>query len=235
MVYLPTSLLYSHKCKIPLNPLIQELRNEIYVQKFSSIRFGEHRDTVAASDIKRPPALIVKMLNPIFRTWEAYLRPSWLHHRASDAVRNLVRMEDENTHYNNLAPVNKALQMTAAYFLDGEDSLSLGKHREALPTYLWQSDVGMTSGGTNGVQVWDTAFTILAVVDAGLAQDHRFRPTMAKALDFLDTSQLRDNLDDPYRQPRKGGWPFSTKDNGYIVSDCAAESMKAVIMLQEEW
>ena len=52
---------------------------------------------------------------------------------------------------------------------------------------------------------------------------------------FLDVSQLRDNLSDPYRQPRKGGWPFSTKENGYIVSDCAAESMKAVILLQEDW
>ncbi|RYP44398.1 hypothetical protein DL768_009130 [Monosporascus sp. mg162] len=34
--------------------------------------------------------------------------------------------------------------------------------------------------------------------------------------------------------PRKGGQPFSTKRNGYIVSDCAAESLKAALMLQKE-
>ncbi|TAQ85744.1 hypothetical protein B7494_g5930 [Chlorociboria aeruginascens] len=49
-----------------------------------------------------------------------------------------------------------------------------------------------------------------------------------------DITQFQDNLEDPYRQQRKGGWPFSTKDNGYIVSDCAAEGMKAVLLLQEE-
>lgn len=93
----------------------------------------------------------------------------------------------------------------------------------------------MTSCGTNGVQVWDTAFTVLAVVEAGLANDERFKLAMTRALDFLDVSQIRDNLTDSYRQQRKGGWPFSTKENGYIVSDCAAESMKAVILLQEQW
>ncbi len=92
----------------------------------------------------------------------------------------------------------------------------------------------MTSCGTNGAQVWDTAFTVLAVAEAGLAQDPRFKGAMIKALGFLDISQLGDDLSDPYRQQRKGGWPFSTKENGYIVSDCAAESMKAVMLLQQE-
>ncbi|MCJ1405165.1 hypothetical protein MMC11_008391 [Xylographa trunciseda] len=219
---------------MPLNPLLQELQNEIYVEPFSSIDFGKHRNTVAPTDLKRPNSIIVKLANPVIRAWETYARPLWLHRKSNDVVRELIRREDENTSYNDLAPVNKALQMAAVYFADGEDSAGVAKHRETLPTYLWQSDKGMTSCGTNGVQVWDTAFTILAVVEAGLANDTRFQAAMTKALDFLNISQLRENLADPYRQRRKGGWPFSTKDNGYIVSDCSAEAMKAVIILQEE-
>jgi lanosterol synthase len=207
---------------MPLNPLLQELRRGIYVQPFSSINFGEHLNTVAPTDIKRPTAMIVKVMNHVLRVWEVYLRPSWLHRQASDTVRDLVRREDDNTSYNDPAPVNKAFQMTAVYFMDGKDSATLARHRENLPTYLWQSDKGMTSCGTNGVQVWDTAFTVLAIVEAGLAQDHRFQTAMARALDFLDVSQLRENLAHPYRQRRKGGWTFSTKDNRYIVSDCSA-------------
>ena len=125
--------------------------------------------------------------------------------------------------------------MTAVYFSDGESSISLTKHREKLPTCLRQSKEGMTSSGTNSAQVWNTAFTVLAVVQVRLSQDHRFKPSMIKALDFLDLSQIRENVSDPYRQQRKGGWPFNTKDNGYIISDYAAESLKAVILLQEEW
>jgi lanosterol synthase len=125
--------------------------------------------------------------------------------------------------------------MAVVYFADGEQSVSLAKPRETLSTYLWIDGNGMTCSWTNGVQVWDTAFTVLAVVEAGLAWDPKFSEAMTKALQFLDLSQLREDLSDPYRQKRKGGWPFSTKDNGCIVSDCSAESMKAVILLQEEW
>ena len=235
VVYLPTSYLYANKCKMPLNTLLEELREEIYVQPFSSINFANHQNSVAPTDIKRPKSTILKVMDPVLACWETYVRPSWLHRKSNDAIRALIMREDENTNFNDLAPVNKAFQMTVVYFSDGKDSISLAKHREKLPTYLWQSGEGMTCSGTNGAQVWDTAFTVLAVVQAGLARDDRFKSAMNKALEFLDLSQLRDNLSDPYRQQRKGGWPFSTKDNGYIVSDCAAESMKAVILLQEEW
>lgn len=127
-------------------------------------------------------------MNPVMRTWETYIRPAWLHRQANVAVRDLMRREDENTSYTDLAPVSKALQMAAIYFADGKNSTSLTEQREALPTYLWQSHDGMTSCGTNGVQVWDTAFTILAVVEAGLAHDERFNQAMISALDFLDVS-----------------------------------------------
>lgn len=167
--------------------------------------------------------------------WERYFRPHWLHALANTAVRDLIRREDENTSYNDLAPVNKAFNMAVVHFSDGNNSSDLARHHEKLTTYLWQSAEGMTSGGTNGAQVWDTAFTVIAVAEAGLASDPDLKKTMERALGFLDESQFEDDLTDPYRQCRKGGWPFSTKDNGYIVSDCSAESMKAVILLQNEW
>lgn len=224
-VYLPTSYLYVNKCQMPLNSLLEAIREEIYIQPYSSIRFREHGNTVAAPDMKVPPSMILKLANPILRIWDAYLRPDWLHRKVNQTIRDLMQREDDNTSYNNLASVNQALQLTAVYFADGNDSEGVAKHREKLPVYVWQGPEGMTVSGTDGVQVWDTAFSVLAVVEAGLAQDVRFRPAMAKALEYLDISQLRDNLSDPYREQRKGGWTFSTKGNGFKVSDCSAESM----------
>jgi lanosterol synthase len=220
---------------MPLNPLLEEIRKEIYMQPYSSIIFSQHCNTVAMTDLKRPYAPILKIVNASVRVWERYFRPPWLRSQANVAVRDLVRREDENTSYNDLAPVNKAFHMVMVHFADGEDRTAISRHWEKVSTYLWQSADGMTSGGTNGAQVWDTAFTVIAVAEAGLAQVPQFKNSMQKALEFLETSQFQDDLADPYRQRRKGGWPFSTKDNGYIVSDCAAEGMKATIMLQEEW
>lgn len=166
--------------------------------------------------------------------WCTYLQPRWFHTLATKKVSKLMAREEANTDYECLAPVNKAFHMAVAYFEDGFNSERLQRHREKVDLYLWMAPKGMSCNGTNGVQVWDTAFTVQAVAEAGLAELPEFRDTLQKAHHFLEQSQLTTNLDDPFRQTRKGGWPFSTKSNGYIVSDCAAESLKAVLMLQKE-
>ena len=125
--------------------------------------------------------------------------------------------------------------MVAVWHSDGVESGRMNLHRDKISPYLWKGENGMTCSGTNGVQAWDTAFTIQAMVETGLAKESEFRSSLEMALHYLDISQLREDLADPYRQPRKGGWPFSTRDNGYVVSDCAAEGLKAVLMLQQEW
>lgn len=33
-----------------------------------------------------------------------------------------------------------------------------------------------------------------------------------------------------YRHISKGGWPFSTPDNGWIVSDCTSEGLKVITL-----
>lgn len=219
---------------MPLNDLLKEIREEIYTQPYSSIRFREHSNTIAASDMKLPPSMIIS-LNPILRFWDTYLRPTWLLRKTNHLIRDLMRREDENTSYNNATVLVQALQFVAVYFADGEDSFSVAKHRESLHVFIWQGAKGMEIGGTDGVQVWDTALSVLSVIEAGLASQHCFRAAMAKALQYLDQSQLRHDVCDPYRQQRKGGWTFSTKTNGLIVTDCSAETLKAVILLQEEW
>ncbi|THG13193.1 hypothetical protein TEA_004503 [Camellia sinensis var. sinensis] len=41
------------------------------------------------------------------------------------------------------------------------------------------------------------------------------------------------NLSFWYRHISKGGWPFSTPDNGWPVSDCTAEGLKAALVLSQ--
>jgi lanosterol synthase len=190
---------------MPLNPLLKELREEIYVMPYSSIDFAANSSTVAPTDLKRPYTPLVRFMSNVMRAWEKYLRPSRVHDQANAAIRDLVRREDENTSYNDLAPVNKAFHAVVVHFADGEDRTAVHRHWGKLTTYLWQSGDGMTSGGTNGVQVWDTAFTVIAVAEAGLARNPEFKDTMHKALEFLELSQFTDDLEDPYRQKRKGG------------------------------
>ena len=52
---------------------------------------------------------------------------------------------------------------------------------------------------------------------------------------FIDESQLRDDCPDGrrgFRNPRRGGWPFSTRDSGWPVADCTALGILASLALR---
>ncbi|KAI5297068.1 hypothetical protein KEM56_005107, partial [Ascosphaera pollenicola] len=94
---------------------------------------------------------------------------------------------------------------------------------------------GMLANGTNGVQVWDTSFIVQSLDVAGFAGSKKWRPLMEKAQQFLDRHQICEevlNQQMCYRHRRKGAWPFSTKTQGYTVSDCTAEGLRAALQLQ---
>lgn len=235
VVYLPTSYLWSNRCSIPLNPLLESIREEIYIDPYQSIEFANHRNTVAPSDRRRNVTSVLLFFFSILTFWCNYLRPRWLLRFANSKVSKLMKMEEKNTNYECLAPVNKAFHLATAWFEEGPKSERLRLHRETILPYMWIGPGGMSCNGTNGVQVWDTAFSVIAAVEAGLSNDPNSKTPLHKAHEFLEKSQLTENLDDEFRQIRKGGWPFSTKSNGYLVSDCAAEGMKAILLLQNEW
>uniref|UniRef100_A0A0E0HHG5 Squalene cyclase C-terminal domain-containing protein n=1 Tax=Oryza nivara TaxID=4536 RepID=A0A0E0HHG5_ORYNI len=60
--------------------------------------------------------------------------------------------------------------------------------------------------------------------------------TLIKAHEFIKMSQVLENTPDNeayYRHRSKGSWTLSTADNGWCVSDCTAEALKALLMLSK--
>jgi lanosterol synthase len=97
------------------------------------------------------------------------------------------------------------------------------------------SNEGMMMSGTNGSQVWDTAFAVQAIMEGKLGQEEEFKDTIFDCLKFLDVAQILQNhpkWKEGYRNETKGAWPFSTRDQGYTVSDCTAEGLKSTIQIQ---
>jgi lanosterol synthase len=236
-VFLPMSYIYSKRFVYPPTPFIHQLRKELYVEPYQSIDFSSHRNTISVFDNYHPKSWILNLINFILvYIWFPYLRTASLVKRAEDWVWRLIQYEDENTDYANLAPVNAPMNTLCCYIKEGAESYSFGRHLERLNDYLWVNREGMLMNGTNGVQVWDNAFTIQAVIEAGLAEDPRWKPMLTKALEYLEHEQIRDEVKDRelcYRQSRKGAWPFSTKVQGYTVSDCTSEALKATLQLQK--
>jgi lanosterol synthase len=236
MIFLPLSYLYSKRWIMPETELIRELRKELFVEAWEGIDWAANRNTIADIDNYTPKTSILNILNFVLANIWRPIRPTWIKDRAEDWVSQLIDMEDENTDYSDLAPVSGPMNAVVVYVRDGKDSETLQRHRERFHEYLFMTPEGLLASGTNGVQCWDTSFALQAIVDAGLHTDKRWRPMLLKALGYLDNQQIRENVKNQkkcYRQQRKGGWAFSNKTQGYAVSDCISEALKAIIMLQK--
>lgn len=235
-VFLPMSFIYSRRWSYPLNDLTRQLRSELITQPFETINFDARRNTIADADNYHPKTFILRILFWVLVwIWFPLLRTDRLVKRAEEHVWWLIEAEDENTDYANLGPVNGPMNTLAAYVKLGPDSVPFREHIKTLPEFLWMKDEGMLMNGTNGVQVWDTAFTIQAAHDCGFTDDPKWKPMLTKALEFLEDQQIPEECRDQqrcYRQSRKGAWGFSTKKQGYTVSDCTSEGLKAVLILQ---
>lgn len=254
-VFLPMSHVWSKKWSYPradTDPLIKELRQELFTQPYEEIRWPRFRNAISPADNYHPKTWVLNLINWLLViVFIPFLRFDWLVKRAEAWTWRLIQIEDENTNYAALAPVNSPMNMLCCFIEEGPDAHSVKCHRERLHDFLWMSKGGMMMNGTDGVQTWDTAFTIQALVGAELADDPKYKPMMEKALRFLESQQFTSHphgyekssvYSDPptaktspdagYRQARRGAWGFSTRSQGYTVSDCTSEALKAVLELQ---
>ncbi|KAI0465954.1 terpenoid cyclases/protein prenyltransferase alpha-alpha toroid [Xylaria cf. heliscus] len=235
-VFLPMGYIYDKKWTCEETDIIRGLREELFPEKWETINWAGNRNTICPIDNYHPKSWVLNTANWALVSVWPWIRPNFLKNRAEEWVSKLIDMEDANTDYADLAPVNAALNTVACYIRDGPEAYAFKRHIERLEDAMWVNAEGMFCNGTNGVQCWDTSFLIQAAVDAGLEQDTRWRPMLNKALAFLDDQQIRENCKDQaicYRQQRKGAWAFSTRDQGYAVCDCISEALKSVILLQK--
>ncbi|KAF2734304.1 terpene synthase [Polyplosphaeria fusca] len=238
MVFLAMSYVYSKRWTYPLNDLVRSLRSELIPETYETINFDSRRNTIAPTDNYHPKTWVVRLLFwLLINIWFPFLRTASIKKRAEDHAWWLLCAEDDNTTYANLGPVNGPMNTLCAYIHGGPDGKEFQEHLKTLPEFIWMKGEGMLMNGTNGVQVWDTSFAILAVHDAGLAQDPRWKPMLTKALGFLEDQQVETECRDIaqcYRQSRKWAWTFSNKKQSYTVSDCTSEGLKSCLALQSQ-
>ncbi|KAJ3302144.1 Lanosterol synthase (Oxidosqualene--lanosterol cyclase) [Kappamyces sp. JEL0829] len=233
-VYLPMCYLYGIRYAAPLDDLTSALREELYPMSYDEIDWPSQRSNVAPVDLYSPTSSVMGFLNGVLSVYEK-LPNAFIRKMALQEALKQIRMEDENTDFLDIGPVNKVMQMLVIWIVDGPESKTFAKHVARVPDFMWVSSEGMMMNGTNGSQLWDTAFAVQAVLAGPLQNEPRFHPFLNKSLEFLDNAQIRENVPNQaisFRHTRKGAWPFSTKEQGYTVSDCTAEALKTVLLLQ---
>ncbi|KII85825.1 hypothetical protein PLICRDRAFT_44240 [Plicaturopsis crispa FD-325 SS-3] len=238
-VYVPMSYLYGIKYKAEEDELIISLRNELYTQDYYSIDWPAQRNNICAADNYAPHTSLLDFANVILSTYESCIIPP-VRRAALERAYKLIVYEDENTGYQTLGPVSKMMNLIVRAHVDGPESDAYKRHEATRGEFMWVGKEGMLMCGTNGSQLWDVGFITQALAETGLAREEHNKDSLLRALQWLDKCQIQENpkhYQTSYRHRTKGAWPFSTKVQGYTVSDCTGEGLKSVLYLQEylEW
>jgi squalene/oxidosqualene cyclase-like protein len=231
MVYLPMSYLYAKRVKADLSPLLTQLREEIYPVPYAEVDWEAHRGEVAPSDSYVPHSLAMRASHSALTLYERFHSRA-IRDRALKHVLEHIRVEDESTDYLCIGPLNKLLNLLVWHHEDPGGAQER-RHRQRLPEYLHRSADGWKMGSYNSAELWDTALSVQAVLATG--QQEHFRPMLARAQGFIEASQLRDEVPEReryHRDRRRGGWTYSTRAQGWPVTDCTAEAMKALLQMR---
>jgi len=229
MVYLPMAYCYGNKVKGKITPLIKQLQRELFTEDYLSIRWKDVRNRIAPTDSFTPPSAILKTLNAFINLYERFYSKT-LRKKALDFILEYINAEDEQTDYVDIGPVNQAINSICVWHAYGKNSAQFQKHVERWKDYLWVTEDGMKMNGYNGSQLWDTAFAVQAVTEGGL--ENFYPETIKKAYHYIDITQVQEDVPKRrrfFRHISKGGWPFSTLEHGWPISDCTAEGLSAVL------
>lgn len=184
---------------------------ELYPEDYYHIHWPSQRNNICSVDLYSPHSKLFDMISDVLDLYEKCSFPP-LRRKAVNWAYQLIKWEDENTSYQDLAPVNKMFNLVARFHGDGFESESWRLHELRRRDFMYMGPHGLMVTGTNGSQLWDAGFIIQALVETGLAtEDEKYRPSLLKALEWLDASQMTDNpkhFEKAYRHRTKGAFGF---------------------------
>ena len=232
------SYLSARRFKIFSNPLLDEIREEIFTQPYSSIDFVKASANVKTYDRYIRKNWLLEGVNWfLVSIWEPWLRPKWLAQKAEQKALELIRLSESSSNSMCLISVDLFLTMICLYAADGRDAESVRRVQRSSFEYLFMNDKGMQSMSIHGGHTWETSFALQSYAAAGFAKDPKYRGVVQNAHRFLINQQLCDDWPDApptNRFSRLGAWPFTTRYHGQPCSDCTAEALKAILMAEAE-
>uniref|UniRef100_A0A8C9ZHP3 Terpene cyclase/mutase family member n=1 Tax=Sander lucioperca TaxID=283035 RepID=A0A8C9ZHP3_SANLU len=215
-VYLPMSYCYAVRLSADEDSLVLSLRQELYVQDYATINWPAQRNNVAACDMYTPHSTLLTVAYMVLNVYEAH-HSTTLRGKAVKELYEHIQADDSFTKCISIGPISKTINMLVRWYVDGPSSPVFQEHVSRIPDYLWS--------GTNGSQLWDTCFAVQAFLEVTQKEKEKKR--------LLNASEQAGIYNKDLRVEVCGGFPFSTRDCGWIVADCTAEGLKSVMLLQE--
>ena len=230
-IYLAMAYLSGRRFRADLGPLRDELRRELYPQRYETIDFASHRHRVSPLDLYAAPSPALRLARRVM-TPVVSLLPSRLRSKALRDGFARILFEQRASRYQAISPVNGLLNCLAIHAADPSHP-DLEASLDVLDAWRWSdADRGTRYAGARS-QAWDTAFATRAVLQAALADPGLSAATaLRRAHAYLRRTQIGEELEDHVTADRdgiRGGWCFSDGAHRWPVSDCTAEALTAIL------
>ena len=227
LIYMPMGFIYGRKFQIPLTPLIEELRQELYVSDYNAIAWRAARHALLKEDVYNPPTAILSIIYYFSNIYES-LHSKTLRQIVSDEMIKSIQYELQTTDYTSLSPVSGLLNIIALW-LDDRNHQDFHQAINRLEGWMWEDEQnGLRIAGARS-STWDTAFAIQALKVASSHLD--VSASLLKGQTFLASQQIREsfpNYQHYHRIDPQGGFCFAGVWHGWPVSDCTAEALLAL-------
>lgn len=231
------SYLSAKRFTISTNPLLDQLRSEIFVQPYDSIDFIAFRGVTFQRSREVRKSWVLNVLNWVLdNIWTPWFRPLWLAAMGDERVWQIIEQSARATNCLGSVSVDGFLNMVAVYCKEGSQSKTLHQIHNASKEYLWMGPKGMQVMSIHGGHTWESAFALQAYAETGLANQSELRPTAERAYRFLVNQQHVEDWQDTsscHFFSRLGGWPFSVRYSGLSCSDCTGEALKGILMIEK--
>ena len=228
LIYLGMAYIYGSKFQVSLTPLIQELREELYLEDYQQIDFARARSNLRTAEIYSPHSWALSLFYDIAATADRFhLKP--LRQKVMAQMMDRIRFELQTTDYTCISPVSGLLNIISLWLNDPLDA-DFSQALKRFEGWFWSDETaGLRIAGARS-STWDTSFAIQALQAASPHID--VDRELERAEKFLATQQLKANSIDYekyFRIDPQGGFCFAGVWHGWTVSDCTAEALLALM------
>ena len=236
LIYMAMSAIYPHRFQVPVTPLIESLREELFPQGFSEVDFPAGRNRLREADLYARPSAWLRIGYWMARSFERF-HGKRLRSRCMEAIVGRIRWELRTTHHTSISPVSGLLNILALWLRDPNDP-DCHQALARLDGWIWEDDEnGTRVTGARSVS-WDTGFSLQAFATVSeIDSTRKVREALKHGADFLQGQQIDTSFEgfhEAYRIDPNGGWCFAGQWHGWPVTDCTAEAVLGIIAAHRE-
>lgn len=228
LIYLAMAVVYSSRFQVPVTPVIAELRDELYQNRFDAIKFRSSRNKLRVEEVFSPPTNRLRICYALGRAYELF-HIKRLRKKCVTELVERVRWELNCSDHTSISPVSGFLNILALWLQDSDD-VDCQRALNQIEGWIWEDEKDGTRITGARSASWDTGFALQAL--ANTTEANEVTNSIDRAAEFLVSQQIRESFngfETAFRNDPKGGWCFAGIWHGWPVTDCTAEAILGVL------